>query len=71
MTSRRLTAALAALVLGSGFAAACGQGSREQPEKSNSGQPPQGGKTVVETGVATLQSTGPAETQVTQSATGP
>ena len=47
--NRKIPAVLAALMLGAGFAGACGEGSREQPEKSNGGeQLPEGSNTQVE-----------------------
>jgi hypothetical protein len=72
MTTRRMTAVLAALILGAGSAAACGSesGDRESVDKSNQGdQVPEGGNVVTETGPTTLQSTGTQPT-VTQE-TGP
>ena len=48
--NQRIPAALAALMLGVGFAGACGEGDREQVEKSNDGeQLPEGSNTQVET----------------------
>ena len=74
MDSRRITAVVAALILGAGTAAACGSesGDRENVEKSNQGeQSPQGGGAVTETGPTTLQSTGEEQPEVTQPETGP
>ena len=72
MDSRRITAVVAALILGAGTAAACGDGSREQVDKGNQDQPiPEGSRTVTERGPTTLQSTGPAQPEVTQPETGP
>lgn len=48
--NQRIPAALAALMLGVGFAGACGEGDREQVEQSNDGeQIPEGSNTQVET----------------------
>jgi hypothetical protein len=47
--NRKIPAALAALMLGVGFAGACGDGDREQVEQSNDGeQLPEGSNTQVE-----------------------
>ena len=48
--NKRIPAALAALMLGVGFAGACGEGDREQVDQSNPGeQLPEGSNTQVET----------------------
>ena len=48
--NQRIPAALAALLLGAGFAGACGEGDREQVDQSNPGeQLPEGSNTQVET----------------------
>jgi hypothetical protein len=66
--NRKIPAVLAALMLGAGFAGACGEGSREQPEKSNGGeQLPEGSNTQVETDPGPTQtSEGGDEPEVTQ-----
>ena len=68
MDPRRITAVVAALILGAGTAAACGSesGDRESVDQSNQGEnSSQGGNQVIETGPTTLQSTGTQPT-VTQ-----
>ncbi len=69
---RRIPAALAALMLGAGFAGACGEGDREQVEQSNDGeQLPEGSNTQIETDPGPTQtSEGEEQETVTQSEEG-
>ena len=66
--NRKIPAALAALMLGAGFAGACGEGDREQVEQSNDGeQLPEGSNTQVETDPGPTQtSEGADQPEVTQ-----
>jgi hypothetical protein len=68
---RRLAALLTAIVLGVSFAA-CGddESDRENVERSNQGETPEG-PTTVETGPTTLGSTGEDQPEVDQTETGP
>ena len=70
--NRRIPAALAALMLGVGFAGACGEGDREQVEKSNDGQQlPEGSNTQIETDPGPAQTpTAPEQPDVTQPESG-
>ncbi|MFP5379347.1 MAG: hypothetical protein ACLGHP_06295 [Vicinamibacteria bacterium] len=70
--NRRIPAALAALMLGVGFAGACGNGDREQVEQSNDGeQLPEGSNTQIETDPGPTQtSQGETQTTVTQTEDG-
>ena len=75
MTSRRISALLAALILGAGTAVSCGgadTGDREDVNQSNEGEKaPEGSRVQTVTGPTTLQSTGETQPTVTQSETGP
>ena len=66
--NRKIPAALAALMLGAGFAGACGEGSREQVDQSNPGeQVPEGSNTTIEPDPGPTQtSQGEDEPTVTQ-----
>ena len=63
-----MTTALVALALGAGVATACGDsGDRESVNQSNEGElTSEGSPSTVETGPATLGSTGEAQEPVTQ-----
>ena len=75
MDSRRITAVVAALILGAGTAVSCGGGNvgdREDVDQGNEGvKTSEGGRIQTERGPTTLQSTGPEQPEVTQPETGP
>lgn len=73
MTTRQITAGLAALVLGASVATACGGGGdRESVDQSNQGElTAPGSESTIETGPTTLGATGETQPTVTQSETGP
>ena len=75
MDSRRITAVVAALILGAGTAVSCSgadTGDREDVNQGNEGvKTSEGGRIQTERGPTTLQSTGPDQPEVTQPETGP
>ena len=74
MTTRQISAARAALVLGATSAAACGDsgGDRENVDQSNQGElTAPGSESTIETGPTTLGATGETQPSVTQPEDGP